>query len=378
MRFPSKPVLAVASLCICAQAETAINSGIPATQIAIDAKEADDFQRFALVPVLGYTEETRFEFGAMANIFFRPSHKGGRTSELDIIAYGTTEDQYSVSISPLVFLFNDRVSGNVYFYYEDWSTNYYGYGNDPDINDYRTMKRSTFYTDGYIETSFLLPACMHAFKYGLTYEVNYSSFEFDEYDGDIPHPGDMDGWRNGIGYQLNYDTRDNLNWARHGFVAQWKQKFYPEAISDFAFSLQQLDIRGYSEFIWNTSMAVGFLWTRVDGDAPYDKLAGPDGIKRFRGVKTNYFNGKQSIFLQTEFRKELFWRLAGNIFFEGGKVGDYFSDLMRNKWHTGLGFGGQLALNKSEKLYARADFSWLDFKKDLKHIGLTFYIREAF
>ena len=79
-------------------------------------------------------------------------------------------------------------------------------------------------------------------------------------------------------------------------------------------------------------------------------------------------------FLQTEFRKTLFWRLAGNIFFEGGKTGEYFSDLMRNKWHTGLGFGGQFALNMSEKLYARADFSWIDFEQ----LGITFYIREAF
>ena len=133
-------------------------------------------------------------------------------------------------------------------------------------------------------------------------------------------------------------------------------------------------MRGFSEFIWNTSMAVGFLWQRVNGDVPFDMLAGPDGIKRFRGVKTNYFNGDQALFLQTEFRKTLFWRLAGNIFFEGGKTGEYFSDLMRNKWHTGLGFGGQFALNMSEKLYARADFSWIDFEQ----LGITFYIREAF
>jgi hypothetical protein len=103
-------------------------------------------------------------------------------------------------------------------------------------------------------------------------------------------------------------------------------------------------------------------------------LAGADGVKRFRGVKTNYFNGNQALFLQTEFRKALFWRLAGNIFFEGGKTGEYFSDLWREQWHTGVGFGGQLALNMNERLYARADLSLVDFK----NIGLTFYLREAF
>ena len=336
--------------------------------------EDESFQRFAIVPVLGYTEETHFEYGLMGNIFFEPSFKGGRTSELDIIAYATTEDQYSASISPLFFLMHDRVSGKVYLFFEKWNTRFFGFGNDPDKDIYRELTRSTFYTEGHLETNLLLPPELSAFKYGIVYRINHSDFNFDDYDGPVEHPGKVDGWRNGIGYRVNYDTRDNLNWARHGYLVQWEHKFYPDALSDYTFRSQELDIRGYSEFIWNTSMAVGFLWQRVSGGVPFDMLAGPDGIKRFRGVKTNYFNGEQAMFLQTEFRKALFWRLAGNIFFEGGKTGDYFSDLMRNKWHTGLGFGGQFALNMSEKLYARADFSWIDFEQ----LGITFYIREAF
>ena len=336
--------------------------------------EKDDFQRYAVVPVLGYTEETKFEYGLMGNIFFKPSFEGGRTSELDIIAYATTEDQYSASISPIFFLMHDRISGKIYLFYESWSTNFYGFGNDPDKDVFRKLTRSTFYTEGLVETNFLLPQKWSAFKYGIAYRVNHSEFDLDDYDGPVEHPGEVDGWRSGIGYHLTYDTRDNLNWSRHGYLIQWEHKFYPDALSDYAFTSQELDMRGFSEFIWNTSMAVGFLWQRVNGDVPFDMLAGPDGIKRFRGVKTNYFNGDQALFLQTEFRKTLFWRLAGNIFFEGGKTGEYFSDLMRNKWHTGLGFGGQFALNMSEKLYARADFSWIDFEQ----LGITFYIREAF
>ena len=145
-------------------------------------------------------------------------------------------------------------------------------------------------------------------------------------------------------------------------------------MGDYNYTHQELDVRGYTEFIWNTSMAFGFLWQRINGDAPFDKLAGSDGLKRFRGVEKNFFYGDQALFLQMEFRKKLFWRLAGDIFFEGGKTGDYFSDLMRNKWHRSLGFGGRFALNKSENLYARCEFSWVDFK----HFGMTMYVRDAF
>jgi hypothetical protein len=336
--------------------------------------EEDDFQRFAIIPVVGYTEETKFEYGLMGNFFFKPSFKGGRTSELDVIAYATTEDQYSASIAPLFFLFHDQLSGKVYFFYENWTGRFYGFGNDPDIDDYRKFERSTFYTQGELETNFLLPRKLSAFKYGVNFEFNNSTFKHEDYEGEIVYPGDVDGWRNGVGYHLTYDTRDNLNWARHGFFVQWEQDVYPKTLGDFDYSVSKLDLRGFSEFIWNTSMAVGCMWKRVNGNAPFDMLAGADGVKRFRGVKTNYFNGNQALFLQTEFRKALFWRLAGNIFFEGGKTGEYFSDLWREQWHTGVGFGGQLALNMNERLYARADLSLVDFK----NIGLTFYLREAF
>ena len=59
---------------------------------------------------------------------------------------------------------------------------------------------------------------------------------------------------------------------------------------------------------------------------------------------------------------------------ESGKAGAYFSELMRNEWHRSVGAGALLALNKNERLFARADVSWIDFD----HIGLSFYVRQAF
>jgi hypothetical protein len=42
--------------------------------------------------------------------------------------------------------------------------------------------------------------------------------------------------------------------------------------------------------------------------------------------------------------------------------------------HYAVGFGGRLALNKSEKLHARGDLSLVDGK----HIGITIDLRESF
>jgi len=341
---------------------------------ALAQEKKDDFQRFSAVPILGYTEETQYQFGAMAILFFKPDFQGGNVSEMDLSFYGTSRNQFTGSISPKFFFANDRISTDIDIHYEDWVGSYFGGGNNPNMDKFRMFDRTTFYIQALAEANFGVQQWLPNFKYGMFIELNHTNIEFQAYHGKIEKPQNTNGWRNGLGYHFSLDTRDNLNWARHGYLVQWGHYFYNKAFGDYSYTQQELDIRGYSEFIWNTSMAVGFLWQRVNGNAPFDKLAGSDGLKRFRGVEKNYFSGNQAIFLQVEFRKKLFWRLAGDIFFEGGKTGDYFSDLMRNKWHRSVGFGGRFALNQKENLYARCEFSWIDFK----NFGMTMYVRDAF
>ena len=378
MRFLTQKLLALAAIAApaLAGAEATVESPTDSSTTAICNDSTDNFQRFSAVPVLGYTEETQYQFGAMAIIFFKPEFEGGHASELDLSFYGTSRKQVTGSFSPKFYFLKDRISGKMDLHYEDWVGNYFARKNNPDIDDYRKFDRQTFYIKTHVNTNFGTEQWLPDFKYGLFVEINSTNVNFNNYHyhGSIEEPQNSDGWRNGIGYHLSIDTRDNTNWARHGYLVQWGHYFYNKGMGDYNYTHQELDIRGYSEFIWNTSMAVGFLWQRVDGDAPFDKLAGSDGLKRFRGVEKNYFYGNQAIFLQVEFRKKLFWRLAGDIFFEGGKTGDYFSDLMRNKWHRSLGFGGRFALNKKENLYARCELSWVDFKS----VGMTMYVRDAF
>ena len=364
MRFLTKKLLTLAAL---------FTPVIAGAEAPADSTK-DDFQRISAVPIVGYTEETQYQFGAMAILFFRPDIPGGNVHELDLSFYGTSRNQFTGSISPKFYFLNDRISSKVDLHYEDWVGNYFGAGNDPDYDDFRKFDRKSFYFTALVLTNFGSLQWLPGFKYGIYLELNHTKIEFQPYNGNIEKPINTDGWRNGFGYHLSLDTRDNTNWARHGYLVQWGHYFFNTPLSDYSYTHQELDLRGYSEFIWNTSMAVGFLWQRVDGNAPFDKLAGSDGLKRFRGVEKNYFYGNQAIFLQMEFRRKLFWRFGGDIFFEGGKTGDYFSDLMRNKWHRSLGFGARFALNKKENLYARAELSWVDFK----HVGMTMYVRDAF
>ena len=356
---PRKIILLLCLFCTMAFAEGAAQSD-----------SEDDFQRYSVVPILGYTEETEFQLGVMSLFFLRPDNKGGNVPEIGLTAYGSTRGQLQLALEPYYYMFHDQVSVWGLLKYQDWIAGYYGRGNDPDIDVFTNYTRRKFQLGTRIESRVGLPS---QFKYGIEVHVEHSDIEFEE--GEIDDlPDTHSGWRNGVGYLLGFDTRDNTNWTRHGFLAQWQQMFYSDRLGDYTFDVEMLDLRGYSSITKKTTMALGFLWQRSDGDVPFDMLAGPDGICRFRGVESLYFGDNQSVIVQAEVRQFIWWRLGSHVFFEGGKSARYFSELVRNGWHRSIGAGALLGLNLKQNLFARADFSWVDFD----HLGLSFYVRQAF
>ena len=82
MRFLTQKLLTLAAIAApaFAEAETAVPSLADTTATVSDS--TDDFQRLSVVPILGYTEETQYQFGAMAIVFFKPEFEGGKASEL--------------------------------------------------------------------------------------------------------------------------------------------------------------------------------------------------------------------------------------------------------------------------------------------------------
>lgn len=338
--------------------------------LAFDTTSQKNFQRYSAVPVLGYTEETQMQLGAMILFFLKPDEVGGKVPEIGITAYGSSRGQFQFTLEPYFYFYHDKISLWMDLEYQDWFASYFGRGNNPDINDFVNYNRKKLYLGARLESRVGLPSYL---KYGIELHIESSDIEFKDGD-DVPLPDPHSGSRNGIGYLFGLDTRDNTNWTSHGFLVEWTQIYFSDQFGDYTFNLESLDMRGYTTLPFGSTAAMGFLWQRAGGDVPFDMLAGPDGIKRFRGVESLYFGDNQALILQSEVRRYFGWIFGGHVFFEGGKSGGYFSELMRNKWHRSVGFGALLALNRSEKLFARADVSWVDFD----HVGLSFYVRQAF
>lgn len=331
------------------------------------------FQRFAALPVLGYSEETGIKYGAMLILFSKPDSSGAEASSLDFAVMGTSEGQMEVNVSPDLYLAGGKVHSDISFIYWNWRAKYYGIGNDPDRDAFLRYDMDFFRLTLPVEIGVLPSPFSRYLAFGpyFHFETNAVSFHH----GALSQPEISGGLRSGVGYQVVLDLRDNVNWPVRGVYGQFRQVYFRKAFGgDSDFFAQTVDLRAYAYLFWGTSVAVGANYDLRKGDVPFDMLPTLDGYKRFRGVERGMFLDRQSFTAQVEFRKTLFWRLAGTIFFEAGKVGPYFSKLMENDWHYAPGFGGRLLLNKSEKTYARCDFSLVDGK----YLGLTIYLREAF
>lgn len=359
-------IIASLALAVCAHAQdsTAATSDSSKNDTTF---AHDDFQRFSVLPFGAYTEETKIQYGAVFVLFFRPFQGSENISSMDIIARGTTRGQFQFQYAPKMWLLGDHLYIPAKMNVNKWQYSLFERGARGSFDRIDEYKSSFVYGRIPFEMNFGIPSNI-PFRYGIVFEGNARN---NELGSDAPKSY-QDGYYLGGGYLFVLDKSDNKNWPTKGYYASFEEIFFG---GDFSYHTETLDARIYAPLFWKTSLAAGFYFKQSRGDCvPSGTLAGPDGTKRFRGVESGIWSDTQAIIWQLEFRRPLFWRFAGTIFGEALQSAPYFSELFKRQVHFAVGFGGRLALNRSEKLHARGDISLVDGK----HLGITIDLREAF
>lgn len=334
------------------------------------------FQRWGAVPVLGYSSETELQLGALLLLFFPPEKAGGEGHGVDLAFYGTTRNQWVASIGPQLRFLDERLYFDINLDYKKWPAHYFGQGNAGAVDSFNTYSMTQWRLRAPFETDLGLPGALGGrLRYGGELDIEKNNTRFDTLkDEAIGTPERQGGLRTGIGYNLSYSTTDHENWPRHGYMAKWRHLLFTEALGDWSFGWKSLDLRAYAPLPLGSALALCSFWEGVDGDAPFDRMAQPDGVRHLRGLEKGQYLDRQSWVLHSEIRAPLFWRFGGTAFYEAGKVGSYWGELWDNPWHHVVGLGARLAINQSKKLNARVDLSLVDGE----NVGLTVYLREAF
>ncbi|MCG8310070.1 MAG: outer membrane protein assembly factor [Cytophagales bacterium] len=315
---------------------------------------------FSIYPVFGYQPETNFTFGVISFFVY-----DNATNELDEFYRPST-------ISPYVlYTLNNQsliaIDFDSYFkrgFYLDIKPRYYnfpdfffGIGNDNKVED------EEIYTNEFVRLDGRLMKFINKWwSAGLRFDYqNNNLYDFEEdgvlINGDIF--GVEGGLNSGFGPSTQIDTRDNILYPSKGVYAQAELTFYSDIFGgDFNYTLFLIDLRKYIS-IKNTKNILAFQAAAnftSGNQIPFYNLQKVGGDKRLRGIENSrLYLDKQSVWVQAEYRRKLFWRFGATAFAGFGDVAPGLSKFNFDELKYVVGLGGRFQAMKEEKLNIRLD-----------------------
>lgn len=234
---------------------------------------------------------------------------------------------------------------------------FFGIGNDNIIEDQETYTNEFLRLDGRF-----MKFINHKWSVGLRFDYQGNKlYDFEE-DGELAKGeifGTEGGLNSGFGPTVQFDTRDNILYPTKGFFAQAEATFYSDIFGgDFNYTHFLIDLRKYIS-IKNEKNILAFQAAAnfTSGDnVPFYKLQKVGGDKRLRGIENSrLYIDKQSFWMQTEYRRDLFWRLGGVAFAGFGDVAPGLNKFNFSELKYVVGLGGRFQAMKDEKLNIRLD-----------------------
>jgi len=338
------------------------------------------------VPAVGYSPETKFTIGAalIYSYYLAPPTTICRKSSVQLKFVYSTAKQIEISSR-----WNMFTTKNLYFfrgqtYYQKNTDRHYGFGNGglayvvEHVEDtlsnhynYANFKSKQLY--------FSLIAARQVVKHlylGLDYEIESvfdNSFSADRVEFVTPElfNNPIAGTRSGLGFNITYDNRDNVNAPHNGIFASLSNRYYGKAVgSDFKYELLSVDFRYYKSTWKNQVVAVNLRSeNRFVEDAEelqiyaLSRFGGKDFIKGyFRGT----YQDKHLLGFQLEYRALLFktpWvpylKAIGVVgMFNGGQVYNKLDDFSLNRFRTSVGFGFRAVIDEEQRISTGVDFAW--------------------
>lgn len=178
-----------------------------------------------------------------------------------------------------------------------------------------------------------------------------------------------------LGYSVQYDSRDNVNYPTTGYFIDFKNRFNNESFGATANFAQFELSANYFWDVFDDERSVLVSRVHVDaatGDVPFQGQ-GYLGRDDLRGYSQGEFRGNQVYDVQVEWRQQVAGRLGMVGFFGVGKVMDDLKDFGSSDLLPGGGLGLRYRMIKSEKINIG-----LDAGVGRDDWSLTFRIGESF
>jgi outer membrane protein assembly factor BamA len=308
-------------------------------------------------PDLGYSPETRWYVGAVALFtvrFYDDTLTRKSNFKTEIIA--TQNKQVVGTLKHEIYLHNNSyqfTGSNTYYNYPEY---FWGIGNNT------TEEMKELYSAHRIELDdvFFKQVLKNTFagvRYRLQNMYDIHTEEGSKIDGGVV-TGAEGGLSSGLGYTINFDTRDNVLNSRRGVYISFSNLFFRERIgSDFIFDSYEADVRKYFSLSRNHVFALQATAVSIDGNAPFRMLPLVGGENTMRGYYTGRYRDKKMVTAQVEYRVHI-WKAFGAALFAGaGQVSPSFHELQWSGYKPTYGAGLRIRVDKADDVNLRFDYA---------------------
>lgn len=314
------------------------------------------------IPLIYYTPDTRWAFGAAGVYYFKIAPKEAhqketRMSYIKFLADYTQNEQLDVWKVWNVFTRNENYLLKGELRYRNFPDKFYGIGNNSQYEDEEKYEYNLISIK-----NLFLKKVKPGFFAGLDYHFEYE-YGFSYTPEKMLERGTITGYKGGIGSAIGavavIDTRDNIVNAYKGQLAEFSTYWYNNA---FGSSFSFLALNGLYQKYWQikkkhiiatqTKMRFSF------GEVPFLDLStlGDDDI--LRGYPKNRFRDNHFVATQVEYRFPLFWRFGMTTFVGGGDVFNTLKDLSLDQFKYSVGAGLRFVVNPAERLNLRFDYGY--------------------
>lgn len=332
--------------------------------------------RFLFYPTIGFSPETKWEFGASSLVVFHYNNDTSlRLSEISAFGFYTEMKQLGLWIDHAIYGKDNQVLILGKMRFQNYPLMYYGIGNNIS-NKPLAIVPANYYN---VRERFVYRLKGNLFA-GL--EMDYQQLanpDFDwhehvhRHDSALPTGGN--GSKNlGLGVGVLWDSRHNILNVREGFLAEVAFLHYGKIFNEsFPMNTLFLDGRYFHAVKKNQVLALQVVGQFSSGDVPFNQLSLMGGEMIMRGQYLGKYRDKQYVAAQAEYRFLPFGfskRLGGAVFASAGAVSSSFPS---QNYKLAGGAGLRYLLFPKKDIFTRFD---LGFEKE--GYGIYFFIGEAF
>ena len=337
---------------------------------------------FMPIPVLGYAQETGFEFGLGALYSFYMDRKDttNRSSNYAGTASYSTQKTYNLTLKG-----DTWTKGNKYHFisevkFKKMPFNFYGLGNNTAQVDEDRLVQQLIKIQLDAEKTFLKNAYTGV-------SVGFENYSFtDKVTGGIYSSSPIVYDRAGgsvlyIGLSQSYDTRNSNNYPTKGFFGRVTYQYAPSIYggSNFTGSQVKVNVRNFWPLAPKVVLGVQGLYHTVQGTkTPFYLLPQLGNDEMMRGYYTGRYRDENLMTAQAEIRYRFMNRFGIVAFAGGGNVFANGNFSLQNL-KPDYGFGGRYFFDTAKGLSVRLDYGVGEKKPNEKRqSGMYISLAEAF